>query len=91
MGIVGIVGASDPADNLTFNEAAFMGGGKRVMGILGGDSDLVTFLPELMEHHLAGRFPHDKLIKTFPFDQINEAFHAAETGAVVKPVLVMAA
>jgi aryl-alcohol dehydrogenase len=44
-----------------------------------------------MEHHLAGRFPHDKLIKTFPFDQINEAFHAAETGAVVKPVLVMAA
>jgi aryl-alcohol dehydrogenase len=89
MGIVGIVGASSPADDLTFNEAAFMGGGKRVMGILGGDSDLVTFLPELIEHHLAGRFPHDRLIKTFAFDQINEAFHAGESGEVVKPVLVM--
>lgn len=89
MGIVGIVGASSPADDLTFNEAAFMGGGKRVMGILGGDSDLVTFLPELIEHHLAGRFPHDRLIKTFAFDQINEAFHAGESGDVVKPVLVM--
>jgi aryl-alcohol dehydrogenase len=90
LGILGIVGASSPADNLVFNEASFMGGGKRVMGILGGDSDLVTFLPELVEHHLAGRFPHDRLIKAFPFSEINEAFHAGESGEVVKPVLVMA-
>ncbi len=89
LGIVGMVGASSPADNLSFNEAAFMGGGRRVMGILGGDSDLFNFLPELIEHHLAGRFPHDRLIKTFPFDQINEGFHAGESGEVVKPVLVM--
>jgi aryl-alcohol dehydrogenase len=90
MGIVGIVGASAPGDQLTFDETNFMGGGRRVMGVLGGDSDLFTFLPELIAHHLAGRFPHDKLIKTFPFEQINEAFHAGESGAVVKPVLVMA-
>jgi len=89
LGIVGIVGASAPGDTLTFDESNFMGGGRRVMGILGGDSDIQTFLPELIEHHLAGRFPHDGLIKTFPFAQINEAFHAGESGAVVKPVLVM--
>jgi aryl-alcohol dehydrogenase len=89
LGILGIVGASSPADDLVFNEASFMGGGKRVMGILGGDSDLFTFLPELIEHHLAGRFPHDRLIRTFAFDHINEAFHAGESGEVVKPVLVM--
>lgn len=89
LGIVGIVGASDPNANLTLNESALMGGGKRVMGILGGDSDLFGFLPELIEHHLAGRFPHDRLIRTFSFDQINEAFHAGESGEVVKPVLVM--
>ncbi len=89
LGILGIVGASSPTDNLTFNEASFMGGGKRVMGILGGDSDLFGFLPDLIEHHLAGRFPHDRLIKAFPFDAINEAFHAGESGEVVKPVLVM--
>ncbi len=59
------------------------------MGILGGDSDIQGFLPELIEHHLAGRFPHDRLIRTFPFAQINEAFEAGESGAVVKPVLVM--
>jgi len=89
LGTLGIVGASSPTDDLTFNESSFMGGGKRVIGILGGDSDLFGFLPELVGHHLAGRFPHDRLIRTFPFAQINEAFEAGESGAVVKPVLVM--
>lgn len=90
-GVVGMVGASDPADNLTFNEAQFMGGGRTVMGILGGDSDGGPFLRELIEHHLAGRFPYDRLIETFPFEQINEAIEAGESGRVVKPVLVMGA
>lgn len=88
-GIVGMVGASDPADDLTFNEAQFMGGGRTVMGILGGDSDGEPFLRELIEHHLAGRFPHDRLIETFPFERINEAIEASESGRVVKAVLVI--
>jgi aryl-alcohol dehydrogenase len=88
-GIVGIVGASDPTDDLTFNEAAFMGGGRTVMGILGGNSDGAGFLTELLEHHLAGRFPYERLIETFPFEQINEAIEASESGRVVKPVLVI--
>ncbi|MCY1671709.1 NAD(P)-dependent alcohol dehydrogenase [Novosphingobium sp. SL115] len=86
-GIAGIVGASDPADLLTFNEAAFMGGGRRVMGILGGDSDGEGFLTELIEHHLAGRFPYERLIEVFPFNQIEQAIAASESGKVVKPVL----
>lgn len=91
MGCLGIVGASDPTDMLTFNEAVFMGGGRTVKGILGGDSDLQTFLPELIAHHLAGDFPYEQLIGYFDFDDINAAFHAGESGAVVKPVLRMPA
>ena len=33
--------------------------------------------------------PIDKLVKRFPFSQINEAFEAAASGAVIKPVLMM--
>lgn len=87
MGVCGIVGASGPEDNLTFNESAFLGGGRRVMGILGGDSDLKSFLPELIDYHLQGRFPFEKLIGYFDFDQINDAIAASENGSVVKPVL----
>jgi aryl-alcohol dehydrogenase len=90
-GICGIVGASDPSAMLKFNESQFMGGGRTVMGILGGDSDVGPFLCELIEHHLAGRFPYEKLIRTFPFAQINEAIAASESGEVVKPVLVIGA
>jgi aryl-alcohol dehydrogenase len=89
-GIVAIVGASDPADTLTFNEAQFLGGGRTVMGVLGGDSDGEPFLTELIEHHLAGRFPYERLIELFPFEGINDAIAAGESGRVVKPVLVMA-
>jgi aryl-alcohol dehydrogenase len=86
-GICGIVGASDPADNLTFNEAAFMGGGRTVMGILGGNSDGAPFLLDLLDHHLAGNFPFERLIDHYDFAQINEAIEASEAGHVVKPVL----
>lgn len=86
-GILGLVGASDHDAMLHFNEVALMGGGKRVMGILEGDSNPKVFIPELIEHHIAGRFPFDRLIETFAFDDINAAFAAAEDGRVIKPVL----
>lgn len=86
-GCLGIVGASDPAAMLSFNEAAFMGGGRTVKGILGGDSDIQTFLPELIELHLNGHFPFERMIEFFPFDAINEAIAASENGRVIKPVL----
>ena len=90
MGVLGIVGASDPADMLSFNESQFMGGGRTVKGILGGDSDVGSFIVELIELHLAGKFPFDKLIGYFDFAEIDQAIAASESGKVVKPVLRMA-
>ncbi len=86
-GKLGIVGASSPEDMLEFNETQFMGGGRTVMGILGGDSDIGDFLIELIGYHMEGRFPFDKLIGYFEFSQINDAIAASETGSVIKPVL----
>lgn len=87
--ILGIVGASNPQDMLCFNETEFMGGGRTVMGILGGDNDISGFISELIGHHLDGRFPFEKLIGYFDFSEINEAIEAGESGHVVKPVLRM--
>lgn len=86
-GILGLVGASDHDAMLHFNELALMGGGKRVMGILEGDSDPKVFIPQLLEHHINGRFPFERLIETFAFEDINAAFAAGESGRVIKPVL----
>jgi aryl-alcohol dehydrogenase len=64
-----------------------MSGGRTVMGILGGDSDIGEFLSELIGYHREGRFPFEKMIGYFDFDEINEAIEASESGRVVKPVL----
>jgi aryl-alcohol dehydrogenase len=36
-----------------------------------------------------GRFPFDRLIETYPLAEINRAVEEAESGATIKPVLVM--
>jgi aryl-alcohol dehydrogenase len=86
-GKLAMVGASGPEATLAFNETAFMGQGRTVMGVLGGDSDIGPFLRELIDLHVAGRFPFERLIGYFDFDAIDAAVHASETGSVVKPVL----
>ena len=90
-GTLGLVGASDADAMLHFNETSLMGGGKRVMGILEGDSDPQVFIPQLIEHHVAGRYPFDRLVEMFAFDDINAAFEASESGRVIKPVLKVSA
>ena len=62
--------------------------GTSVKYILEGDSDPQAFIPRMLEWYQAGKFPFDKLIKKFPFDQINEAAKASEDGSAIKPVLV---
>lgn len=62
--------------------------GQRVIGIMEGDSDPRTFIPELIAHHAAERFPFDRLVRTFPLAEINDAIAAQACGDCVKVVLI---
>ncbi|MCW2412563.1 MULTISPECIES: NAD(P)-dependent alcohol dehydrogenase [unclassified Sphingobium] len=64
-----------------------LAGGKQLRGILGGDANPRTFLPMLIDYWRQGRFPFDRLIETYAFDEIGKAFHDCEAGTVIKPVL----
>jgi aryl-alcohol dehydrogenase len=61
--------------------------GYTVKGIIEGDSDPDTFLPELIAYHKAGRLPVETFTKSYRFDQINEAIDDAHHGKCVKAVL----
>ena len=63
--------------------------GKTIRGIVEGEVDPLVFIPTLLEHYKNGNFPFDRLITTYPFDQINEAIDAQHRGECVKPVLVV--
>ncbi|MBA8826802.1 Zn-dependent alcohol dehydrogenase [Saccharopolyspora lacisalsi] len=61
--------------------------GRGVRGIVEGDSVPRVFIPELVELYQQGRFPIDKLIKTYAFEDINRAVEDSEQGGALKPVL----
>jgi len=87
--VFGIVGVAPPGTPLPGDVNTAMTFGHTVKGIIEGDSDPDVFLPELMEHFRRGALPFDKMIKTFPFSQINEAIAAQHRGECVKVVLLM--
>ncbi|MDR1945966.1 MAG: alcohol dehydrogenase catalytic domain-containing protein [Desulfovibrio sp.] len=47
------------------------------------------FIPYLLSLQEEGKFPFEKMIHFYPFNQINQAFKDAEEGRTIKPVLVM--
>ena len=67
----------------------FLSKGARIQFIMGGNVVPRVFLPKLIEWYKLGRFPVDKLVQTFPFAEINEAFAASHDGRVVKPIVLM--
>lgn len=88
-GLLGLVGVpADPTAELSVNIIFAMVLGLRIMGIVEGDAVPDEFIPRLVELHNTGRFPFDKIVKTFPFSRINDAVHEQESGQTVKAVLV---
>jgi aryl-alcohol dehydrogenase len=88
-GMIGLVGVpKDLAASINVNIVALMTPGLRIIGIIEGDSMPQDFIPALLEYHAAGRFPFDRLIRTFPLAQINEAIGAQARGECIKVVLV---
>jgi len=88
-GICGLIGVPPPDSTLSINLTSFLIRGAGLKYITEGDADPQTFIPQMLAYYQAGKFPFDKLIKKFPFSEINEAAHASETGAAIKPVLVL--
>ncbi|MGQ9425564.1 NAD(P)-dependent alcohol dehydrogenase [Gilvimarinus sp. F26214L] len=86
-GLCGIVGASAPGTLLELDVTDFMQKCKRLRGIVEGDSVADVFIPRLIDLYMQGRFPFDKLIRIYPFDQINQAAEDSARGETIKPVI----
>lgn len=87
-GTLGVVGIAPPGTKVPGDMGQVMTFGHTVKGIIEGDSDPDEFIPELMALYTAGRLPFDRLVKTFPLEQINEAIAAQHHGDCVKVVLL---
>lgn len=86
-GVCGQIGGAQLGTecSLDMNNILF---GRTLRGIVEGDSIPDIFIPRLIELYQQGRFPFDKLVSYYDFEDINQAVKDAEEGKVFKAVLL---
>lgn len=83
-GRLGIVGA---APGMTLDLLPLMQLGRQIQGIVEGNSVPRVFIPQLLELRRQGRFPLEKLVRTYPFAELETAIADTGSGETVKAVL----
>ncbi len=86
--VFGIVGIAPPGTPVPGDLGTLMTYGHSIKGIIEGDSEPDVFIPQLIELYRAGRLPFDRLIKTYPLSEINQAIADQHHGDCVKVVLL---
>jgi aryl-alcohol dehydrogenase len=89
VGVCGVIGAPAFGTEVALDVNTILTGGRVVRGIVEGDSVPDVFLPRLVDLYERGRFPVDRLMTFYDFDQIDAAAGDAEAGRTIKPVLRM--
>ncbi len=84
-----LAGLSPAGTRVTFDANRLMASGCTVRGTIEGDASPRRFIPQLIDWYRAGQFPLERLVTTYPFEQINQAVADMRDGAVIKPVLTM--
>ena len=88
-GMCGLVGAVGAGVEGSFDWLHVQMNGITIRGVIEGDSIPADFIPELVDLQRRGKFPLEKLVRFYDFDEINQAIEDAEEGGVVKPILRM--
>jgi aryl-alcohol dehydrogenase len=83
-----LLGSARKGTEATF-ETPFLQNGRTVRGVIQGDSIPQEFIPQLVDHIAAGRFPVERMITFYDLAEINRAAVESASGATIKPVLKM--
>jgi aryl-alcohol dehydrogenase len=65
----------------------FVPKGKKAVAVIEGDSVPQLFIPKLIKLYRSGKFPFDRLVKFYDFNDINRAMKDSRNGKTIKPVL----
>jgi Zn-dependent alcohol dehydrogenase len=87
-GMLALLGVPPAEATVPANMMSMLIRGVGVKYYVEGDSNPKEFIPRMIALYREGRFPFDRLIKQYPFAEINEAAHSSETGKTIKPVIV---
>ncbi|MGM7669714.1 NAD(P)-dependent alcohol dehydrogenase [Microbacterium sp. A93] len=83
-----LVGAAKLGTEAPFDIGTLLLSGIKVSMVVEGDAIPQEFIPRLISLHANGKFPFDRLTKTYPFEDINQAFADSANGTTLKPIVV---
>lgn len=87
-GVCASVGFQGAPNNVTIDQGHLLFG-RSLVGVIEGDAVPTEFITRMITLYRAGMFPFDRLIETFPFEEVNAALEAVHNGSVIKAVLTM--
>ena len=66
-----------------------MAEGKTLTGVIEGAAVPKVFIPQMIEYYRQGRFPVDRIMQFYAFEDINRAYEDSLSGKCIKAVVRM--
>ena len=89
LGVTAMIAPGVPGTEVSIEMLGLLPG-KSLRGVVQGDSESKTFIPQLIEYWQQGKFPFDRLISKFNgIENIETAANAMSAGEVIKPVVII--
>ncbi|EKV07278.1 Polyketide synthase, enoylreductase [Penicillium digitatum] len=86
-GILAMVGLPRAGSSLNIDPVALVMACKRVVGVIEGCANPAVIIPQLIDLYKQGKFPVDKLAKTYAPGDFEQAMTDLHCGNVIKPVI----
>lgn len=87
LGVEAVVGITPPMEIDMFGE--LMAEGKTLTGVIEGAAVPKVFIPQMIEYYRHGRFPVDRIMQFYDFEDINRAYEDSLSGKCIKAVVRM--
>lgn len=88
-GTAALIGAARQGTQASIDMASLLNG-RVVRGVIQGDAVPQLFVPKLIDLFRAGKFPFERLVQFYEFEDIERAFEDSKQGRTIKPILRIA-
>ena len=88
-GTAALIGAARQGTQASIDMASLLNG-RVVRGVIQGDAVPQIFIPKLIDLYRAGKFPFERLVQFYDFEDIERAFDDSKQGRTIKPILRIA-
>ncbi len=88
-GTLAMVAVNAAGGELVLDLVEVIAGCKRLVGVIEGGGSAKIMIPRLLDLHMQGRFPFERLLHYYDLADINQAAADSLSGRTIKPILLL--